>query len=766
MFRLEHLAKAQFLIAAGLLAAPGFAEAQSYSFAQSSRSFSSIASTGTALSFTSTDDGSASFSAPFSFPFFGSAVSAGTLLYVNTNGTLNIGASFTGYSNTSIPVSGSPDGYFAPFWVDLRLGLGGVYYLSTGSELIVEWSGVESYSASGETISFQVRVATDGTVRYVYGPNTAFGSWTGASIGLEDITGAFGASAPCTPSCTPTTVPPGTEYVFTPGASQGGADLLISFAAPSTTNPAPGQTVSIDYEVVNAGAAAAGASRIALFVGQSAPVGTSDVELATLSIAGLQPGAADQGTLSFTVPGSIPAGTLAAALIVDPDDVVGEDVETNNSYALGNFTFNGGGSGISITTTELPPGTLGIPYNVQLQQVGGSAPTWYLLEGTLPSGTNLSSSGLLSGTPGETGTFRFTVEASEAGLESGFVDLTLVVSDGGSGSLTVTPTSLPEARVGVPYSAALSASGGVAPYAFQVISGRPDWLIMSSDGQITGTPNAAGSFSMTVSVFDSELVDGTAVVSLTVVESGPLEIVPSIPAAVAGRAYSQRVVRGGIPPYQVTLVDGALPGDMQIDTSGMLTGTPDQAGRWQLTLQVGDSEGGSAAGQVVLQATQLQELSIVTSEIVVALRNDVQVPLEASGGVPPYTWSVVQGSLQPGLALDPEGFVRGQVEQASTATVTFAVADADGTRAEREMLVVARGYRNTDPETMRSGRGGREGGCVCVGEPAPRGGAGLAALALLLGGGLARGAGRRRRHSRLGDGSAGGGARVTTPRGR
>ena len=68
-----------------------------------------------------------------------------------------------------------------------------------------------------------------------------------------------------------------------------------------------------------------------------------------------------------------------------------------------------------ITTTSLPDATVGQPYSVQLQALGGTPP--YTINkcgpkgmGVLPRGLSLSRSGLISGTPKQTGTFIIVVK--------------------------------------------------------------------------------------------------------------------------------------------------------------------------------------------------------------------------------------------------------------------------------------------------------------------------------------------------------------------
>lgn len=70
--------------------------------------------------------------------------------------------------------------------------------------------------------------------------------------------------------------------------------------------------------------------------------------------------------------------------------------------------------------------------------------------------------------------------------------------------LTISPTSLVSGTVATAYSTALSASGGTAPYQFAMTGGTvPPGLTFSANGDLSGTPSAAGSFSFTVNVSDA-----------------------------------------------------------------------------------------------------------------------------------------------------------------------------------------------------------------------------------------------------------------------
>ncbi len=71
-------------------------------------------------------------------------------------------------------------------------------------------------------------------------------------------------------------------------------------------------------------------------------------------------------------------------------------------------------------------------------------------------------------------------------------------------ALAVTTTGLPGGTVGTPYSAALTAAAGTTPYSWTLANGSlPNGLSLSTDGTISGTPQAAGDVSFTVQVTDS-----------------------------------------------------------------------------------------------------------------------------------------------------------------------------------------------------------------------------------------------------------------------
>ncbi|MDO8847310.1 MAG: S8 family serine peptidase [Coriobacteriia bacterium] len=81
----------------------------------------------------------------------------------------------------------------------------------------------------------------------------------------------------------------------------------------------------------------------------------------------------------------------------------------------------------AITTTSLAAGLKGRPYAVTLAATGGTPITWTVSAGSLPADLALSPTGVISGTPSESGSFTFTAKAENTGGSDTQV-LTLVVA--------------------------------------------------------------------------------------------------------------------------------------------------------------------------------------------------------------------------------------------------------------------------------------------------------------------------------------------------
>ncbi len=101
-----------------------------------------------------------------------------------------------------------------------------------------------------------------------------------------------------------------------------------------------------------------------------------------------------------------------------------------SAYQTGSFTITINPLPL-VTTTSLPNGTIGLPYNATLTNSGGLAPfTWSITTGTLPAGLALDpSSGIINGTPtGPSGDFPITVQVTDADSNTATAPLVITIA--------------------------------------------------------------------------------------------------------------------------------------------------------------------------------------------------------------------------------------------------------------------------------------------------------------------------------------------------
>lgn len=347
---------------------------------------------------------------------------------------------------------------------------------------------------------------------------------------------------------------------------------------------------------------------------------------------------------------------------------------------------------VAVTTTSLPSGTIGSAYpQTTLQASGGISPyTWSVTSGSLPAGLQLSSAGVISGTPTGplvgTTTFTVTVTDAENPAKSATASLSITVT---ATALQVTTTSLQTAVINNSYSATLAASGGVQPYTWALASGSlPTGVSLNaSTGVISGTPTVTGNFSFTVTVTDSETptaqTDTSGTLTLTVNNSAPLAITTtSLPTGLVSSSYSTTLqASGGVQPYTWAISSGSLPAGLTLNTStGAISGTPSASGSSTFTVKVTDSTKPTAGSTTAtLTITINAALSITTTSLPSGTVNvSYSASVQVTGGIQPYTWAVGSGSLPAGLSLNTStGAISGTPTATGSPTFTITVTDSE-----------------------------------------------------------------------------------------
>lgn len=270
----------------------------------------------------------------------------------------------------------------------------------------------------------------------------------------------------------------------------------------------------------------------------------------------------------------------------------------------------------------LAPGAVGSAYSQVFTQTGGTGSiTWSRVTGTLPPGLTLNANtALLSGTPTQSGTFNFTVQAADANGCTGSRNYTLVIN---CSTITVNPANptLPAGTAGTAYNQTFTATGGTGPYTFSVSAGGlPTGLTLNSAaGLLSGTPTVFGVFNFTVQATDAGSCTGTRGYTLTInapCVPGAITVNPATaPNGFVGTAYNQSfTASGGTGPYTFARVTGTLPPGLTLATSGALTGTPTTEGSFNFTVRATAANDclGERGYTVVISGTGLQFYALDT----------------------------------------------------------------------------------------------------------------------------------------------------------
>jgi Putative Ig domain len=257
--------------------------------------------------------------------------------------------------------------------------------------------------------------ATGGTTPYTF---TATGLPSGLAISASGaITGtpAQGTAGTATVALTvadstqPTKQTATTNLTMIINAASGGSGQLAI-----ATTSLPGGTAGTAY---SASIAATGGTTPYSFSATGLPSG--------LSIS-------SAGAITGTPAGSA-AGTAAVTFTVT--DTTKPTAET--ATATLNLTISASqSSGLTITTTSLPSGTVGDAYSASIAASGGKTPYTFTATG-LPSGLSISSSGAISGTPGSsaagTAAVTFTVtDSTQPTALTATADLNLTINAAGT----------------------------------------------------------------------------------------------------------------------------------------------------------------------------------------------------------------------------------------------------------------------------------------------------------------------------------------------
>ena len=171
-----------------------------------------------------------------------------------------------------------------------------------------------------------------------------------------------------------------------------------------------------------------------------------------------------------------------------------------------------------------------------------------------------------------------------------------------------------------------------------VVYTAPATLSLTSTATITATSVA----NSTITATESITVNAVLTITTTSLPSGTLNV-----------PYNSFVNAAGAPvPFTWSVISGSLPAGLTFlgtstSCSAQITGTPTLLGTSKFSVQVTDSSGTSVTQALSITINTPPPLSVVTGSLPAGTVNMPysQTTLQANSGVPPYTWSLTNGTL-------------------------------------------------------------------------------------------------------------------------
>ena len=219
----------------------------------------------------------------------------------------------------------------------------------------------------------------------------------------------------------------------------------------------------------------------------------------------------------------------------------------------------------------------------------------------------------------------------------------------------------------------------------------------------TPTQTADGNYDLWVNVGVIFDVEHDAVEYKSIVDT-PQIITENLPDGTVGEFYSQTLeATGGTPPYSWSISAGNLPDGLSLnESSGNISGTPTVAGQFNFTAKVTDSQ--SQTDTQDLSINIIAQLQIITQSLPDGTVGEpYSQTLQATGGTPPYSWSITNGNLPNGLSLnESSGEISGTPTVDDTFNFTVQVEDSEQQTDTQDLsITIIQPSLNDDAELVK-----------------------------------------------------------------
>jgi hypothetical protein len=355
-----------------------------------------------------------------------------------------------------------------------------------------------------------------------FGAETITGDFTWGGLGTCGSSLAVGGNCAMSIKFKPTTTGTRTGSL-TVNDNASGSPQVVSLTGTGTTSaPAVSVTPSLlSFNNQNVGTTSA-AQMVALNNS-----GTTNLSVSGISVSPSQFAVAAAPTLPLVLtPGQsanigVTFTPSASGSVSGTLSIVSNAASSPTAVSLSGSGVKSSPSPVSITSSSLASGTQQQAYSATLTATGGTTPySWTLFSGAFPTGLTLgAASGVISGTPSQSGTFSFTIQVKDSSGQTATTNLGIQIANA---PLQIVTTSMPNATVGQAYGVQLNGTGGTTPYMWTVSAGTlPGGLSLSSSGLISGSATVAGSSSFTAQLTDAKGQTASQAYTVTITAATP-----------------------------------------------------------------------------------------------------------------------------------------------------------------------------------------------------------------------------------------------------
>jgi len=384
-----------------------------------------------------------------------------------------------------------------------------------------------------------------------------------------------------------------------------------------------------------------------------------------------------------------------------------------------------------ITTVDLPNGTVGDYYGELLEAITDYA-EWSRVSGTLPPGLSLSSdigsgpgeplppkdpsssSGgspsssssavstskmYIEGTPRTAGTYNFTIKATNvAGSDAKEFSITIGAEQNAP---VITTNTLPNVTAGSYYWGYIYSDRAAN---WSIEGNLPPDLILenanfSSEARISGRPTTPGTYTFTVKATNSKGSDSKTFIINIATPPAPVIANHNLLEGIVGAEYWGYISTQDYcnqhscssVPANWSITEGSLPPGIQLWNTSFNShlefyGTPTTSGEYTFTIK-SENAGGSTEREFTITIVKPDTPEIADINLPDGIVGDEYWSrLESENYA---QWSVISGSLPPGLRLYSDGGIGGYPREAGTFNFTVEAKNVSGSDTKAFFITIA-----------------------------------------------------------------------------